>query len=925
MQVLNHLSGRDQIQSPILFVGASCALVFLLLYFISRYSFLLFHSISGFILVALSWGIFYIAWSTRKILPNAAYEFLGLAFLFTSIFDVLHIFSFQDARVFPGYGSLTHPFWTYARLIQSGSLVLVFLPNTSRIRPFWITAGYFLVSVFLLSTIFLDISPPLVIRGDGPTWYQWFLSLFTIALFLVSGAVLYKTKLSFDSTVHRLLLFSIFFAVAGEVISRGHIPEYGPPILLGHYSFIVFHALVFTAVAVEGISRPFQNLVFGLRTAERKYRTIFENAPLGVFRSSPEGRLLEVNPMFAEMMGYDSPEEMQQEIQNLAQDLYLDPHSRERVLKAIIHGPGLITVEDVFKRKDGASVEVAIHARAVQDEKGRVRFYEGMIEDISQRKEREETERRRVQEHMALVENAPDVISRFDRELQIRFVNPAVKSVTGKTPDNYMGKTVDETDLPSKFKTLLKEAVSKVFQSENEIKLVSDFPPASEAAYFEHRFTPEFRADGSVETVLVVSRDITEQVRAERELRSIQARLEEKVAERTRELEISNQAKSRFLANVSHEIRTPLSGILGMISLLLTRDIPDDLKSDLQMVEESALTLSQLINDILDLSKVEADKVELLQEDFHLKNHIRSIAGSFEASLPKKGLSLETHFDPAVPEWVRGDPSRLGQILRNLLSNAIKFTEQGSVGIFVTLPREHNRELQLEMTVWDTGIGIPEEKRSQLFKSFSQLDPGYSKRYGGTGLGLAISKRLVELMGGEIHYTPREGGGSRFTFTVRLQRSQPPSEKAEPAGPESLALLPPLSILLAEDNRINQVYMTRFLTRAGHTVKAVETGREVLKQLKSATFDLILMDVQMPEMDGLEATRRIRRSRSAKVDQRIPIVALTAYAAQDERERILQSGMDGYVSKPVDFGELTRTIQKTLEGKSQKANPSVQG
>jgi signal transduction histidine kinase/CheY-like chemotaxis protein len=392
-----------------------------------------------------------------------------------------------------------------------------------------------------------------------------------------------------------------------------------------------------------------------------------------------------------------------------------------------------------------------------------------------------------------------------------------------------------------------------------------------------------------------------EQRQAKEELRKLTDELEDRIRARTVELEQANRAKDEFLANMSHEIRTPMSGVFGMTDVLLQQDLPPRLAKDLRIIRDSSATVLTLLGDLLDLSRIEQGKLELVNQTFDLKEMVTALVRPFEIQAADKGISFGVSIGEDVPARVDCDRDRVGQVLKNLLANALKFTEKGSVG--VDLNRNVGLPLKLRFSVTDTGIGIPAGKREQLFEAFTQLDPSYSKRFAGAGLGLAISKKLVELMGGEIMVASEPGKGSTFTFTVRFKEAE-----HEGTEPDHLTLsdIPRMAVLLAEDNPVNRLFLRRALDKAGHEVTEAENGREVLERLLERDFDMILMDIQMPEMDGVETAKRIRSGNHGKAC--IPIIALTAYAMKGDREKFLASGMDGYVTKPVDFGELARTM-----------------
>jgi len=427
-------------------------------------------------------------------------------------------------------------------------------------------------------------------------------------------------------------------------------------------------------------------------------------------------------------------------------------------------------------------------------------------------------------------------------------------------------------------------------------------------------------------TTLAKSRsDLTTHKRLERDLTAIKEAAE-----------AANRAKSHFLANMSHEIRTPMNGILGMTELIMASDLTVKQRDYLEMIRQSASSLMDILNDVLDFSKIEAGKLELKEEPFARHPAIRGAISSFSALAQNKGLSLSCSIADNVPKRVLGDSGRLRQILVNLVGNAVKFTTGGSVQLTAECPPDGNgtgpagKILQgrlfgppdesetwttLRLSVADTGTGIAADKLATIFESFTQADNSADRRVHGTGLGLAICKHLAQCMGGRIWAESEEGTGSLFVFEVKLRAlADIPAETPRPAA---FAPTPPLTILLAEDNLINQMFVTELLEQDGHRVIAVTNGAQALSTLAKHPVDVAFMDIQMPEMDGIQATRRIRAGGLTGVPQGLPIIAMTAHALKGDRERFLAAGMDGYLSKPVGSDAIHAALNQVLSEKNK--------
>jgi len=510
-------------------------------------------------------------------------------------------------------------------------------------------------------------------------------------------------------------------------------------------------------------------------------------------------------------------------------------------------------------------------------------------------------------QHRRIVDTALEGIWTLDAGGVTIFVNPHMARMLGYAPDAMLGKPVEAF----MFEEDMEDHRQRMHQRR-----------AGQGGHYERRFrrkdgreiltmvsaTPLLDEDGRFLGSFGMFTDITERHNFQKLL--IQAK---------EEAESANRAKSEFLANMSHEIRTPVNAVVGMLQLMQTTRLDEEQGRYVEMAIQSCNRLVALISDILDLSRVEAGKMTIQSDSFKLQEVFTSVQQLFALPARQRGIRLDFHLDEAIPEQLLGDAGRLQQICNNLVGNALKFTEHGSVEVQAhLLDCRDSGECRVLLTVADTGIGISDHKLGELFKPFTQVASGYRRQHQGAGLGLSIVRHLVTLMGGTLAVESEEGVGTVFNVSLPFM----PGKKRLQAASES----PPsgeidgCSILLAEDHKLSQIALSTLLHKAGCSVEVAESGVEVMQKLKEASFDLILMDIQMPDMDGEEACRAIRGGEAGQDNAGIPIVALTAYAMEGDRDRFIQAGMDDYLAKPVEMQELTRIVERVRARKREKAD-----
>jgi PAS domain S-box-containing protein len=566
-------------------------------------------------------------------------------------------------------------------------------------------------------------------------------------------------------------------------------------------------------------------------------------------------------------------------------------------------------IEDIYEltyiRKDGSRFPAVVSVTALRDAQGAIIGYLLIGTDNTARK-LVEAEQRKLDQRLrdqqfytrSLIESNIDALMTTDPSGIITDVNKQMEALTGCSRDELIGAPFKNyfTD-PERAEAAIKLVLSVKKVTDYELTACARDGKQTVVSYNATTFYDRGR---TLQGVFAAARDVTERKRVEAELQQAKAAAEG-----------ASQAKSDFLASMSHEIRTPMNAIMGVADLLAKTTLSPEQDKYVQIFRRAGDNLLDLINDILDLSKVEASQLELERTGFSLKEKLEKVMEMVAARAKEKGLTLVCEIAPNVPDDVVGDPTRLRQVLLNLLGNAIKFTQSGEVSLRVAPDPESSISTALRFTVSDTGIGISGEKLDQVFERFTQADSSTTRRFGGSGLGLTISKRLVELMGGRIWVESEVGHGSVFAFTVPLEiwaadnRPAPVSVGTGPRLP-----LPALRILLAEDSADNCTIMMAYLEHTPYCVEIAATGAIACEKFKEVNYDLVLMDWQMPVMDGLTATRAIRAWEQANDRPPTPIIATTASALKGDREKCLAAGCTGFLTKPIKQEVLLQTIKE---------------
>jgi PAS domain S-box-containing protein len=660
-------------------------------------------------------------------------------------------------------------------------------------------------------------------------------------------------------------------------------------------------AFTIFVLGANGLLR-YRQLFRELSRSEAWMRALLTTTVDGVVTVDRSGTILEFNASAERIYGWQRDEIVGRHIRVLIGNE--EASAQAGLLRALETGEitaGAKSADVTGRRKDGSIVPIrrAVgHARL--DDKD---LFVCFITDISERRAMEQALRASEQQFRSLIGNIPGISYRslLEGDRPLVFISDAVERITGYPGSDFLAA---QPGKPAR------RSFDALIHAADRVRVLE----AIETALREDRpYLVEYRllhADGSVHWLWENGTGVRDDAGELRWLDGVilditeRREMEDALREAKENAEQAAAARASFVANMSHEIRTPMNSILGFTDVLLDGELAPEQRRHLDTIRSAGRALLRLLNEILDTAKLEKGAVELEQNDYNLLSLIDELSSTLAANARAKGLHVDIHYDPALPTCLRGDELRVRQVLTNLLDNAIKFTEKGSVTLRAALQDE-----QLHFEIKDTGIGIAPERLQAIFDPFTQADPSMTRRFGGTGLGTTISKQLVELMGGRIWAESEQGKGTAFHVVLPLVLARFAPQQPRVRTP---AALPPLRVLVADDVPQNQELLQLLLARRGHIMTAAGDGAQVVELAAREAFDVILMDFQMPTIDGLTATRLIRQQAEAAGRPRVPVIAMTASVLAEHRRASVDAGMDGFASKPVDWFSLSHEIARVL-------------
>lgn len=632
---------------------------------------------------------------------------------------------------------------------------------------------------------------------------------------------------------------------------------------------------------------------------EKLYRLLSENSTDVITLTGAERTFLFVSSSIKDVLGYEAEDMIGTSIMSLVhpEDASILKKGGDTVRE---HESSNISLSFRLRKKNGEYIWVETQSKSIYDEREKTHLVQSSFRDITKRKKAEDGLAESEKRYRLVSENSQDVVSLHDLNGKFEYISPSCIDLHGYSPDFLVGKTALDFMHPVDAAAMMEQVPEFLRKMEAE-------EPVEPVQF---RLITRHRGEVWVENVMKPIFTDGKLTGFQATLRDVSARksFEDALQKAKEKAEAATLAKSQFLSMMSHEIRTPMNAIIGLTTQLIDENPRTDQQESLNLVRFSGENLLTIINDILDFSKIEADKIVLEKIDFNLELMTKQTVRVMEHRAQSKSISLLAEYDPQLAHFYKGDSVRISQILNNLLSNAIKFTDKGHVKLSVSLVKKELPFTTLRFEVSDTGIGIPADKLQTIFESFSQASEDTTRKYGGTGLGLTITRKLINLMGGDIVVESKPGKGSQFHFTITLEEGKEQKVKSE--STESLKEKirdRKIKVLLVEDNKVNQVVATNFLKKWGLEIRIANDGAEAVELIKDKQYDLVLMDLQMPNLNGYEATEVIRKMDDPYF-KNIPIIALTAAAMTEIKEQTKSSGLDDYLSKPFQPDALQRIL-----------------
>ena len=733
-------------------------------------------------------------------------------------------------------------------------------------------------------------SDPWSILVAGITVLTGWLGIFTIAM--LKGANITNSYAEYISS-SKLLVGAVFELAAG-------------------YAAVVFILAFYTKSARQFVANTahIEDLAIANLKAEENiqiFEELLQSSVDGVVIVDRNGQIERLNPAIETLFDYQGSELIGKNVSHLMSDenAQLLKHAIKHYLETDQSHLVGHSFESIGVKKDGTEFDIELSISEF-NASGKVCFA-GFIRDASHKTEALANEKRAKAQFENAMNAAMDAIILIDDQGKIINFNPAAEEIFGHKFEDISGKKLSDVIIPDRYREAHEKGMKHYLATgegpvlDNRIE-IEGLHSNGEEIQIELAIREIKGASGKL--FIGYARDISER-------KSFEAQL----LDAKNSAEMATRAKTSFLAMMSHEIRTPLNGVMGIHGLLKETKLDDDQKQLLETASESGQSLLTIINDLLDFSKLEAGKFEIENKPFNIRELVTSVINLIQPHADEKELKLVCDIEDSIPHFLMGDAARIRQILLNLSWNAIKFTEQGKVEILI----ENRTNDVISFSVKDTGIGISQEKHADLFAEFSTIDASYSGKFGGTGLGLAICKALVENMDGEIGLSSNLGRGSKFWFNLALNPSEESHKLTQAMENDELPIpdLSQLRVLIAEDNKTNQLITSRYLSHFGCQFEIANNGIEAVEKVMMNDFDIILMDISMPELNGYEATSKIRSIENKKKSE-LPIIAFTAYASKDDQAKIAESKMDGFIPKPFSREQLAKVILDNLNLRKDK-------